>query len=151
MKVVYSTLWITFVYVPLSRRVYEQVKLNSHLSSTSDWHVRRFPKSLSYVILDTLEKVYLAGFPVLLAFTSIFPALMERRRISADICIPSDEFSCPEPEGQLGTGMSHTMEFLPLMLTSVYCAIGLVWGFLRLMFIYLHEETTYQGQLSGLQ
>jgi alpha-1,3-glucosyltransferase len=112
--------------------------------------MHRFPKSLSYVILDALEKVYLAGF-LLLAFTSLFPALMERRRISTKVCIPSNEFSCGEPEGQVGTGVSQTMEFLPLMLTSVYCAIGLVWGFLRLMFIYLHEETAYQGQLSGLR
>lgn len=42
------------------------------------------------------------------------------------------------------------MEFLPLMLTSVYCAVGMVWGFVRLLFVYLNEETTYQGQLSSV-
>lgn len=32
---------------------------------------------------------------------------------------------------------SSTMEFLPLMLTSVYCAIGLLWAFGRLSWIYM--------------
>ncbi|RDB22878.1 Dolichyl pyrophosphate Glc1Man9GlcNAc2 alpha-1,3-glucosyltransferase [Hypsizygus marmoreus] len=134
-KVLYSALWILFVYVPLSRRVYE------------------FPKSLPYVILDGLEKIYLAGFPFLLAFISIFPAIVERQRVGqASICPPSLEFSCAEPNNTLPAEGSRLamLEFLPLMLTSVYCAVGLVWGFLRLMFIYLHEETTYQGQLSSL-
>jgi alpha-1,3-glucosyltransferase len=40
---------------------------------------------------------------------------------------------------------------LPLMVTSIYCAFGLMWSFLRLGFIYLHEETTYQGQLSEIK
>ncbi|KAF8076270.1 glucosyltransferase [Lyophyllum atratum] len=132
-KVVYSVLWILLVNALLSRRVYE------------------FPKSLPYVILDGFEKIYLAGFPLLLAFVSLFPALVDRQRITANICIPSGEFSCPNPDVIQGTEGSRlaAMEFLPLMLTSVYCAVGLVWGFLRLMFIYLHE-TTYQGQLNGL-
>ncbi|KAF9469085.1 glucosyltransferase [Collybia nuda] len=131
LKVVYSTLWITFVYTAMRRQVYE------------------FPKSLSYVILDTIEKVYLAGFLPLLAFTNFFPALI-RWWMSTAVCIPSSKISCPELASR-PTGASLTMEFLPLMLTSVYCAVGLVWGFLRLIFIYLHEETTYQGQLSGLR
>lgn len=29
------------------------------------------------------------------------------------------------------------MEFLPLMMTSVYCALGITWAFLRLSFLYL--------------
>lgn len=133
-KVVYSLLWILIVNALLSRRVYE------------------FPKSLPYVILDGFEKIYLAGFPFLLAFVGTFPAFMARQRITMDVCTPSEEFACPDPDSIRGTDAfrSAAMEFLPLMLTSVYCAIGLVWGFLRLMFIYLHEETTYQGQLSGL-
>ncbi|KAJ7499028.1 glycosyltransferase family 57 protein [Mycena latifolia] len=116
-KVIYSSLWILFVYVPLTRRVYE------------------FPRSLSFVIIDTLEKIYLAGFPLLLAFVTLFPALVARRQASA----PD-----PSPAGVAA------MEFLPLMLTSVYCALGLVWGFCRLMFVYLNEETTYQGPLSRI-
>ncbi|TFK43647.1 glucosyltransferase [Crucibulum laeve] len=137
-KVIYSTLWITFIYVPLSRRVYE------------------FPKSLSYVILDTLEKIYLAGFPFLLLFVSLFPMLGNRWQGSNvaqtnNTCLSTDSFSCPDPEPSAPASFSASaLEFLPLMTTSVYCAVGLVWGFLRLMYVYLNE-TTYQGQLSGIR
>lgn len=101
------------------------------------------------MILDSLEKLYVAGFLLLLAFVTLFPALIQRSNIKVDVCVPSAEFSCPEPGNRVEQAGS-AMEFLPLMLTSVYCAVGLVWGFLRLMFIYLNEETTYQGQLSSL-
>ncbi|KAJ6539236.1 glucosyltransferase [Mycena capillaripes] len=133
-KVLYSVLWIVFVYVPLTRRVYE------------------FPTSLSYVILDTLEKIYLAGFPLLQLFVTLFPVLVARRQKSVavppDTCVSTADFICPEPDSH-PAGVA-AMEFLPLMLTSVYCAIGLVWGFCRLMFVYLNEETTYQGPLSRI-
>ncbi|KAF8913794.1 glucosyltransferase [Gymnopilus junonius] len=109
-KVTYSALWITAVYLPLSRRVYE------------------YPISILYVIMDTLEKVYLSGFPFLMLFVSVFPLARSR---------PS-----PGPSA---------MEFLPLMATSIYCAIGLVWSFMRLGYIYLQEETKYQGQLSEIK
>lgn len=103
----------------------------------------RFPRSLVLVIIDGLEKLYIAGFPLLLAFITLFPVLTQRPNSKMDVYVSSEEFSWVETTGS-------AMEFLPLMLTSVYCAVGLVWGFLRLMFIYLNEETTYQGQLSGL-
>jgi len=103
------------------------------------------------VILDSLEKLYLAGFSLLLAFVTVSPALTQRQHINADACVPSSDFSCSAPEIDTAGVQTAAMEFLPLMLTSVYCAIGLVWGFLRLMFIYLNEETTYQGQLSSLR
>jgi len=44
-----------------------------------------------------------------------------------------------------------SMEFLPLMVTSVYCAVGMLWGYFRLLFTYLNEEKTYQGQLSTIR
>ncbi|KAJ7791323.1 glycosyltransferase family 57 protein [Mycena olivaceomarginata] len=94
-KVLYSVLWVLFVYLPLTRRVYE------------------FPRSLSFI--------YLAGFPLLQLFVTLFPILPD-----------------PHPAGVAA------MEFLPLMLTSVYCAVGLVWGFLPA------DETTYQGPLSRI-
>ncbi|KAJ6629098.1 glycosyltransferase family 57 protein [Mycena sp. CBHHK59/15] len=131
-KVVYSALWVLFVYVPLTRRVYE------------------FPRSLSFVIIDTLEKIYLAGFPLLQLFVTLFPIFIARRHAPPviDTCVPSADFIYPEPDRH-PAGVA-AMEFLPLMLTSVYCAVGLVWGFCRLMFVYLNEETTYQGPLSGI-
>ena len=72
---------------------------------------RRFPTSLPFVILDTIEKGYVAGFAVLQLFTTLFP---------------------------LWAGKSS--EFLPLMLTSIYCAIGLVWAFIRLSVLYLRQS-----------
>ncbi|KAK7061626.1 alpha-1,3-glucosyltransferase [Favolaschia claudopus] len=133
-KVLYSVLWLLLVYLPLTRRVYE------------------YPRSLSFVIIDTLEKIYLAGFPLLQAFVTLFPLYVARRqRFSAvppDTCISTDDFICPEPDPH--PAGAAAMEFLPLMMTSVYCAIGLVWGFCRLMFVYLNEETTYQGPLSRI-
>jgi len=106
-----------------------------------------------YVIIDGVEKLYFAGFSLLLAFVTLSPALTKPQHSSIQVgrCVPSREFSCPEPEGKIGTSTQPAvMEFLPLMLTSVYCAVGLVWGFARLIFVYMHEETTYQGQLSAL-
>ncbi|KIK65371.1 glycosyltransferase family 57 protein [Collybiopsis luxurians FD-317 M1] len=94
--------------------------------------VYEFPKSLPYVILDVLEKAYLVGFVFLQIFVASFPFVISRRK-------------------GLETSEGQTMEFLPLMTTSVYCAIGMVWGFMRLIFIYLHEDTSYQGQLSTIQ
>ncbi|KAJ3910172.1 glycosyltransferase family 57 protein [Lentinula edodes] len=121
-EVIYSIVWFALLYIPLSKRVYE------------------FPKSLSYVILDVLEKLYLGGFIFLQIFVASFPVYASwnsRRKI--------------EEPGNLNTSDSSAMEFLPLMVTSVYCAIGMVWGFMRLIFIYLNEDTTYQGQLSTIQ
>lgn len=118
------------------------------LTQRCSFHIsRRFPKSLSYVILDVLEKIYLGGFVLLQIFVVLFPVLTSwysRGKGLVD-CIPSREVVCPE------SPTSKTMEFLPLMVTSVYCAIGMVWGFIRLIFIYLHEDTTYRGQLSSIQ
>lgn len=67
---------------------------------------------MTLVVIDALEKAYLAGFLPLLIFVSIFP--------------------------QLG-GCDKSMEFLPLMVTSVYSAAGMIWGFFRLLTIYLVE------------
>ena len=118
-----------------------------------DPEFERYPKSIYYVIMDSLEKVYLAGFPFLLLFVSIFPYLQLQPESAVNVCISSDDFACPDP--RLNTIKSgpkpSAMEFLPLMATSIYCALGLVWSFIRLGFIYLHEETSFQGQLSSIQ
>jgi len=133
-KVIYSVIWIAAVYVPLNRRVYE------------------YPKSILYAIMDLLEKVYLAGFPFLLLFVSILPYLQTQSESAVNVCISSDSFVCPDPTlNSMKSGpKSSVLEFLPLMATSIYCALGLVWSFMRLGFIYLYEETSYQGQLSSI-
>ncbi|EKM59372.1 glycosyltransferase family 57 protein [Phanerochaete carnosa HHB-10118-sp] len=98
-KIAYSLCWAILIVEPLSKRVYE------------------FPTSLPWVILDGLERLYIAGFAALQLFVTLFP-IFAHSRIS-----PS----------------ASTMEFLPLMLTSVYCAVGLVWAFVRLSVIYLRK------------
>ncbi|KAF8631520.1 hypothetical protein AX15_002280 [Amanita polypyramis BW_CC] len=115
-KVVYSIVWVIYIYVPLNKRVYE------------------FPGSLPLVALDMAEKVYLAGFPLLFLFVSLFPIWIGRHGTG--------------DEGESGAAM---MEFLPLMTTSVYCAIGLLWAYIRLVFIYLQKDISYEGQLSEIK
>ena len=79
------------------------------------------------VILDYLERLYLAGFVLLQIFVSIFPFVAEKLSKVSEAQQSDD----PAASG------ADTMEFLPLMLTSIYCAIGLTWAFLRLSYIYL--------------
>jgi alpha-1,3-glucosyltransferase len=93
--------------------------------------------------MDMAEKAYLAGFPFLLAFVTLYPAYMSRK---VDSVIGAANYDRPGAEV-----MSSAMEFLPLMATSVYCAAGIVWGYLRLLFVYLNEERIYQGQLSTIK
>lgn len=72
----------------------------------------RFPTTLPWVILEQLENAYLLGFSPLLGFILAFPLVF---------------------------GGDSQVEFLPLMMTSVYCALGLVWAFIRLGMIYLRQ------------
>ncbi|KAH7916348.1 glycosyltransferase family 57 protein [Hygrophoropsis aurantiaca] len=96
--VVYSLLWGASVLLPINRQIYE------------------FPRSVPWVILETLENIYLVGFIALQGFVALFPLLTQNRSGSA------------------------ALEFLPLLVTSVYCAIGLIWAFLRLSVIYLKQQ-----------
>jgi len=70
--------------------------------------VYEFPLSMAFVILDLLERLYLVGFAPLHLVVTILPWVL-----------------------------GPSKEFLPLLLTSVYCAVGLVWAFIRLSVIYL--------------
>ncbi|TFY72762.1 hypothetical protein EVG20_g264 [Dentipellis fragilis] len=99
-EIIYSTLWAILVFIPLHKRVYE------------------FPRSLSGVIVNTLELLYLGGFVLLQAFVILMPALLKT-------FYGTDE------------GAAAKWEFLPLMLTSIYCAVGLVWAYIRLSFLFL--------------
>ncbi|KAG9036515.1 glycosyl transferase, partial [Tulasnella sp. UAMH 9824] len=71
------------------------------------------PSSLPTFVIDILEKAYLAGFIPLQLFVTTFPIFSGRNSKTS----PDD------------TGSKGGMDFLPLMLTSVYCAVGLVWAF----------------------
>jgi len=134
-KVVYSVLWMYFTFQPLVRRLYE------------------FPRSLPMVLIDYLEKLYLAGFFVLHLFVTVFPLITappsaqepsSASSANTTACTTSEGFICPEPDPldpSTNSSGAGALEFLPLMATSVYCAVGLTWAFLRLSFIYLKSST----------
>jgi hypothetical protein len=44
-----------------------------------------------------------------------------------------------EVEAVVAPAGSGSMEFLPLMLISLYCAVGIVWAWLRLSYAYLRR------------
>ncbi|KAH8106117.1 glycosyltransferase family 57 protein [Cristinia sonorae] len=117
-KVVYLMGWSIFVLIPLNHRTYE------------------FPASRPFVVIDILEKVYLTGFvllQVLFASWAVIPQAIEYWTY-----IHTDPLKRPPKQD---TPVASTgMEFLPLMMTSVYCAVGLIWGFLRLSVLYLRQS-----------
>lgn len=104
-EIVYSVLWAIATFVPLHRRIYE------------------FPRSMTAVIVNALEVIYLAGFPVLQLFVLLFPLATQK---------PSGSHE--------GVDGGKTLEFLPLMVTSIYCAMGLVWAYIRLSALYLTQK-----------
>lgn len=115
--------------------------------ANADIVIHRFPSTLPLVVLDYLERLYLAGFPLLQLFVTLFPIITSQTSLpstgevaNAATCIPQDNFTCPDPEplpAAPSTAGAASMEFLPLMLTSVYCAVGLTWAFMRLSVLYL--------------
>ena len=94
-------------------------------------NAHRFPRSLPFVAIDVLERFYLACFPLLQLFVTVFPLVTNRRGAK-------DGSVSEHADGQ--ESGSSALEFLPLMVTSVYCAIGLVWAFVRLSVIYLTSK-----------
>lgn len=72
-----------------------------------------FPSSLPWVLLESFENAYLYGFALLQVVVTLFP---------------------------LVTGGNPDTEFLPLMATSVYCAVGLIWSFIRLSTLYITQQ-----------
>lgn len=107
----------------------------------------RFPSTLPMVILDVVEKVYLAGFGLLQLFITVFPLLTTSPPAG------QAQAACIDPEGRPCSGdaaiaspETSGLQFLPLMLTSVYCAVGLVWAFVRLSVLYLRMGGAETGQ-----
>lgn len=116
-------------YAPSIARSTSKLVLPDSAIHTADTQIR-FPRTLPYVVIDILERSYLAGFPLLQVFVTVFPLITKRRSTG----VTSDAAGVSGHTNDEGRG---AFEFLPLMLTSVYCAIGLVWSFVRLSVIYL--------------
>lgn len=60
----------------------------------------------------------------------------------ADSVIGGVPAQCSQAAQQLGATVVEatekaTMEFLPLMMTSLYCSLGIIWAWLRLSWIYM--------------
>jgi alpha-1,3-glucosyltransferase len=91
--------------------------------------------------VDRLEIIYLAGFPILHLLVTALPLLDHWRSSSATPFNTTDHFeNATAHSGRAVQAESSAgMEFLPLLLTSVYCAMGLVWAFVKLGAIYLTD------------
>ncbi|KAI9507722.1 glycosyltransferase family 57 protein [Russula earlei] len=76
-----------------------------------------FPRSLPAVIVGSLETMYLWGFLLLEVVVTLCPVIAKA--------------VAPAPE---------KWEFLPLLLTSLYCALGLTWAYFRLSFLYIMSK-----------
>jgi len=76
-----------------------------------------FPRSLPAVIVGLMETTYLWGFLLLEAAVTFCPML-----------------------AKVFTQNPERWEFVPLMLTSLYCAVGLIWAYVRLSFLYITSK-----------
>jgi alpha-1,3-glucosyltransferase len=123
-KIVYTSLWALGTFYPLQKRLYS------------------FPTTFSAVLIDRLEMLYLAGLPVLQVIAMLlgtWPTIKTHSFNSA----PSSPGHLPNvtvSETHVGLAVENGMEFLPLLLTSVYCAIGLGWAFARMGYLYMRSS-----------
>ncbi|GAA5857846.1 hypothetical protein JCM1840_000934 [Sporobolomyces johnsonii] len=132
-KLIVSIIWAALVFPRLRRVVY-----------------RPLPNFFSMVV-NKAETLYLYGFVLLhLYVTFLHPLLFPSTpatysapsvvghcdAVTGGNCTLSDSVSVPN-HGDAGAVAESSMEFLPLMLTSVYCAVGIVWSWLRLSCGYL--------------
>jgi alpha-1,3-glucosyltransferase len=85
-------------------------------------------------VLDYAEKIYLWGFVALESFVLLSAAITQRQ--ARGVCGDKVE----DASGCESSGRLTNYEFLPLMVTSVYCGIGLCWSFVRLSFLYLTQK-----------
>ncbi|BGP25037.1 glycosyl transferase [Rhodotorula toruloides] len=128
-KILVTLLWSAFVLPQLRKVVY-----------------RPLP-SLFAMLVDKAETLYLYGFVFLQLYTTflhsfLFPSSSAASSIPGVIICSASAVAngtCVDPAvAQQATAVSEaSMEFLPLMLTSVYCAVGIVWSWLRLSWGFL--------------
>jgi alpha-1,3-glucosyltransferase len=91
------------------------------------------------VVIDRLEMLYLAGFPVLHLLVTTLPLLSSNATVEAVPADMSDHLDNVTMTTSAVAVNSNSMEFLPLLLTSVYCAVGLVWAYVRIGAIYVAD------------
>ncbi|GAA5921699.1 hypothetical protein JCM3775_001772 [Rhodotorula graminis] len=128
-KVIFSLVWAALVVPQLRRVVY-----------------RPLP-SLWTMIVDKAEAAYLVGSVGLQIYTSmlhsiLFPSAPIAAAVPGLITCSASSLAngtCvgPDAAAQVAQVAESSMEFLPLMATSVYCAIGIVWSWMRLSWGFL--------------
>ncbi|SGY20657.1 BQ5605_C016g08115 [Microbotryum silenes-dioicae] len=127
-KVLYSLLWAAIVFPAVRKVVY-----------------RPLPNLMS-VLIHYGELLYLAGFAVLHLCNAPSASSAAAQIVTslpthivngtAMLCgSPGGPACAAEPLAKVAA--ESTMEFLPLMLTSLYCSVGIIWAWLRLSVIYL--------------
>lgn len=121
-KVLYTSMWALGTFYPLQKRLYS------------------FPTTLLGVLTDRLEMLYLVGLPVLqvvVMFLGAWPTI--KANSSATSASPGHSANETVGNIQVELEVESGMEFLPLLLTSVYCAIGLGWAFIRMGYLYIRS------------
>ncbi|KAH9813337.1 family 57 glycosyltransferase [Melampsora americana] len=68
--------------------------------------------STASLLLIMIENTYICGFVLVQAYVSIFHQFL------------------------FGKGHGSSMDFLPLMITSIYCGIGIIWAYVRMSYLY---------------
>lgn len=72
-----------------------------------------------------MERAYLYGFILIQTVTTFFPEIMRLLFLK---------------DKDRAQSVAAQYEFLPLLITSVYCSIGVVWAFIRLSALYIREK-----------
>lgn len=127
-KLLYSALWMTIVYRGLRSKISRPTP-----SFVSAW-------------LTNLEDLYLFALPIVQLYVSIVhPLLFPNLSSEVTASIVDDARTTRRLGGLVAkvasrtpiASMSASLEFLPLMITSVVTAIGLVWSWLRLSYAFM--------------
>jgi alpha-1,3-glucosyltransferase len=112
-KLIYTSVWFAIVVPLISKNV-----------------AKPSPTSLE-ILAYYAESAYLAGFPLLQLFVSVIHPRLFRAAPTATVQELVDWDMVPS---------RPKMEFLPLMATSMYCAIGIIWSWLKMSYLYFKSH-----------